>query len=46
MAEPNSPLHGELQLQLMAALWRLQEGTVEQVRRALQAAFGPPGRVA
>jgi predicted transcriptional regulator len=37
MAEPNSPLHGELQLQLMAALWRLEEGTVEQVRRALPA---------
>jgi predicted transcriptional regulator len=35
MAESTSPLHGELQLQLMAALWRLGEGTVEQVRRAL-----------
>ena len=32
------PLQGELQSQLMGALWRLGEGTVEQVRAAL------PGR--
>lgn len=32
------PVTGELQLQVMAALWRLEEATVEQVRHAL------PGR--
>ena len=32
------PLSGELQSQLMGALWRLGEGTVEQIRGAL------PGR--
>lgn len=33
-----TPLQGELQSQVMAALWRLESGTVEQVRAAL------PGR--
>lgn len=32
---PVTPLQGELQAQVMAALWRLEQGTVEQVRRAL-----------
>jgi predicted transcriptional regulator len=30
-----SPITGELQLQVIAALWRLEEATVEQVRHAL-----------
>ncbi|MCA1680773.1 MAG: BlaI/MecI/CopY family transcriptional regulator [Actinobacteria bacterium] len=30
-----SPIQGELQAQIMAALWRLEAGTVEQVRSAL-----------
>jgi len=30
-----TPIHGELQAQIMAALWRLESGTVEQVRTAL-----------
>jgi predicted transcriptional regulator len=30
-----TPLQGELQSQIMAAVWRLNEGTVEQVRQAL-----------
>lgn len=30
-----TPVHGEVQAQVMAALWRLGEGTVEQVRSAL-----------
>jgi len=30
-----TPIQGELQAQVMAALWRLGEGTVEQVRTAL-----------
>jgi predicted transcriptional regulator len=30
-----TPLQGELQTQIMAAIWRLQDGTVEQVRQAL-----------
>ncbi len=30
-----SPIQGELQTQIMAALWRLDVGTVEQVRSAL-----------
>lgn len=30
-----SPIQGELQAQIMAALWRLNAGTVEQVRAAL-----------
>jgi predicted transcriptional regulator len=35
MAENLTPLQGELQTQIMAAMWRLDEGTVEEVRRAL-----------
>ena len=30
-----TPIQGELQTQIMAVLWRLGEGTVEQVRGAL-----------
>lgn len=30
-----TPIQGELQVQIMSALWRLEEGTVEQVRTAL-----------
>jgi predicted transcriptional regulator len=30
-----TPILGELQAQIMAALWRLESGTVEQVRGAL-----------
>ena len=30
-----TPITGELQTQIMSALWRLGSGTVEQVRRAL-----------
>jgi predicted transcriptional regulator len=30
-----TPIHGELQTQVMAALWRLGAGTVEQVRAEL-----------
>jgi predicted transcriptional regulator len=30
-----SPIQGELQTQVMATLWRLEAGTVEQVRAAL-----------
>lgn len=30
-----TPIMGELQTQIMAALWRLEAGTVEQVRGAL-----------
>lgn len=30
-----TPIQGELQVQIMAVLWRLEQGTVEQVRRAL-----------
>ena len=30
-----TPIVGELQAQIMAALWRLEAGTVEQVRAAL-----------
>ena len=33
-----TPLQGELQTQIMAAMWQLGDGTVEQVRQAL-----PPG---
>jgi predicted transcriptional regulator len=33
-----TPIQGELQVQIMSAIWRLEEGTVEQVRTAL------PGR--
>jgi len=31
----HAPLQGELQLEIMAVLWRLEAGTVEQVRQAL-----------
>jgi predicted transcriptional regulator len=34
MAEP-TPLQGELQVQVMGALWRLDGGTVNEVREAL-----------
>jgi predicted transcriptional regulator len=30
-----TPLQGELQTQIMSAVWKLDEGTVEQIRRAL-----------
>ena len=30
-----TPLQGELQTQIMATLWRIEAGTVEQVREAL-----------
>lgn len=30
-----TPIQGELQVQIMSALWRTEEGTVEQVRTAL-----------
>lgn len=30
-----SPLKGDLQVQLMAVAWKLEEGTVDQIRRAL-----------
>jgi predicted transcriptional regulator len=35
MADDLTPLQGELQTQIMAAMWRLEEGTVEEVRQAL-----------
>jgi len=34
-----SPIQGELQAQIMTALWRLECGTVEQVRGALPARY-------
>lgn len=34
-----TPLQGELQSQVMAALWRLESGTVEQVRSALPSRY-------
>lgn len=34
-----TPVQGELQGQVMAALWRLGDGTVEQVRTALPARY-------
>ena len=34
-----SPIQGELQAQIMTALWRLEAGTVEQVRGALPARY-------
>ena len=39
-----TPLQGELQTQIMTALWRLQDGTVEQVRQALPPESAPPSR--
>ena len=38
MTNPGS-IQGELQLQIMSALWRLELGTVEQVRQALPARY-------
>ena len=38
MAHP-PPIQGELQTQLMAVLWRLGSGTVEQARAALPARY-------
>ena len=35
MAKDDVPISGELQLQLMAAMWRLGAGTVEEVRSEL-----------
>ena len=34
-----TPIQGELQTQIMAALWRLEAGTVEQVRGALPSRY-------
>jgi predicted transcriptional regulator len=34
-----TPLQGELQIQIMAALWRIHAGTVEDVRMALPARY-------
>lgn len=34
-----TPIQGELQTQIMAALWRLQAGTVEEVRAALPSRY-------
>ena len=34
-----NPIQGELQTQIMAALWRLDAGTVEQVRAALPSRY-------
>jgi predicted transcriptional regulator len=34
-----APLQGELQIQIMAALWRIESGTVEEVRTALPARY-------
>lgn len=34
-----TPIQGELQAQIMTALWRLEAGTVEQVRAALPARY-------
>ena len=34
-----TPIQGELQAQIMAALWRLEAGTVEQVRGALPSRY-------
>ena len=31
----DAPIQGELQVQIMSALWRIDQGTVEQVRGAL-----------
>jgi predicted transcriptional regulator len=38
MTEP-TPIQGDLQAQLMSALWRLSAGTVEQLRSALPARY-------
>jgi predicted transcriptional regulator len=34
-----APLQGELQIQIMAALWRIESGTVEAVRMELPARY-------
>lgn len=34
-----TPIQGELQVQIMSVLWRLEEGTVEQVRSALPSRY-------
>jgi predicted transcriptional regulator len=34
-----APLQGELQIQIMAALWRIESGTVEDVRTALPSRY-------
>jgi predicted transcriptional regulator len=34
-----APITGELQLQVMSAIWRLERGTVEQVRMALPSRY-------
>jgi predicted transcriptional regulator len=34
-----APLQGELQVQIMAALWRIESGTVEDVRMAMPARY-------
>lgn len=34
-----APLQGELQIQIMAALWRIESGTVEEVRMAMPARY-------
>jgi predicted transcriptional regulator len=39
-----TPLQGELQTQIMAAIWRLGEGTVEQIRQSLPPESSPPTR--
>jgi predicted transcriptional regulator len=35
----HAPLQGELQVQIMAALWRLESGTVEDVRMAMPSRY-------
>lgn len=34
-----TPLQGDLQIQIMAALWRIESGTVEEVRVAMPARY-------
>jgi predicted transcriptional regulator len=35
----HAPLQGELQIQIMAALWRIESGTVEDVRMAMPSRY-------
>ena len=35
----HTPLQGELQIQIMAALWRIESGTVEDVRMAMPSRY-------
>jgi predicted transcriptional regulator len=35
----HAPLQGELQIQIMAALWRIDSGTVEDVRMAMPSRY-------